>query len=293
MDIVITYVDGKDPLWLEDYRRNVDEAVNEKRFRDWGTLKYLLRGIQAYMPFVENVFLVVARDSQVPAWVDRSELKVVLHEDFVPSKFLPVFSCNPLEVYLHRINGLGDRFLYFNDDIFPLAPCSEEDFFKDGKARIGFNRQFFRFGMYRKICVNSWRMARKSAGLGTSMTYLRPQHTCAPMIRPVCAELFEKVRKEADLTAARKVRSSEDLNQYIYSDYQLLTGNATDKRQSCKHFSLGTSSLDRICSFIDNPTMSLACINDVNIPESLFMEMKESLVASFERRFPTKSRFEI
>ena len=55
MDAVITYVDGNDPVWKRDYEKTTNVPVMEKRFRDWGTLKYLLRGIETKMPFIRNV----------------------------------------------------------------------------------------------------------------------------------------------------------------------------------------------------------------------------------------------
>ena len=45
MDIVITYVNGLDPVWQQDYERYTNIPILEKRFRDWGTLRYLFRGI--------------------------------------------------------------------------------------------------------------------------------------------------------------------------------------------------------------------------------------------------------
>ena len=45
MDIVITYVNGLDPLWQQDYQQHTNTPILEKRFRDWGTLQYLFRGI--------------------------------------------------------------------------------------------------------------------------------------------------------------------------------------------------------------------------------------------------------
>ena len=80
MDIVITYVDGNDPIWKADYEKYTNVPVMQKRFRDWGTLKYLLRGIEVYMPFIRNVYLVVSHQSQVPSWADRDNLKIVLHK---------------------------------------------------------------------------------------------------------------------------------------------------------------------------------------------------------------------
>ena len=56
MDAVITYVNGLDPVWQSEYSKCVGmETFLEKRFRDWGTLKYLLRGICVNMPFIRNV----------------------------------------------------------------------------------------------------------------------------------------------------------------------------------------------------------------------------------------------
>ena len=48
---------------------------------------------------------------------------------FIPQKYLPTFSSFPIEVNLHRIKGLAERFVYFNDDMFLLKPVKRELFF--------------------------------------------------------------------------------------------------------------------------------------------------------------------
>ena len=106
MDAVITYVDGLDPLWAADYAAAIGHAPLAKRFRDWGTLPYLLRGIERFMPFVEKVHLVVARESQVPQWVS-DKVHVVLHADIMPAEVLPCFNSCTIEMFLHRIPGLS------------------------------------------------------------------------------------------------------------------------------------------------------------------------------------------
>ena len=78
VDIVITYVDGLDPVWQRDYEKYTNRPVLEKRFRDWGTLRYLFRGIAENMPFIRKVHLVVSHESQVPEWINREEVNVVL-----------------------------------------------------------------------------------------------------------------------------------------------------------------------------------------------------------------------
>ena len=177
MDVVITYVNGNDPVWKKDYEKYTNVPVMTKRFRDWGTLKYLLRGIETKMPFIRNVYLVVSHPSQVPEWADTSNLKIVLHSDIIPEEYLPVFNCNPIEMHLHRIEGLDEEYLYFNDDMFPVGDCKPEDFFRDGKAVIGYYRHFFASGMYKKICRNSDRLARKALGLKPSCFFTFKHHS--------------------------------------------------------------------------------------------------------------------
>ena len=291
MDAVITYVDGLDPCWRADYEKWVGKSILQKRFRDWGTLRYLLRGIEECMPFVSNVHLVVARESQIPAWADRDNLHIVLHSDFVPEEYLPTFNCNPLEMYLHRIPGLSDEFIYFNDDFFPLMPCSADDFFQDGKAVMKPSRCLFSPDMYKKLVKRSDRLARKAAGSDASITFLRPQHTCAPMLKESCDELFSLVEKDIIPTLTR-VRDASNLNQYLYSDYMYLKGRTITRKLSNKHFSLAAASVENICDFIEHPTRKIACINDVQMSDEKFQTIRKKLLASFEKRFPSRSRFE-
>ena len=81
----------------------------------------------------------VSHESQVPQWVDKNEVRVVLHKDFIPHDLLPTFNCNPIEMHLHNIEDLSEEYIYFNDDLFPVADSRQEDFYRDGKAVLGFS----------------------------------------------------------------------------------------------------------------------------------------------------------
>ena len=291
MDIVITYVNGLDPEWQKSYEKTTNTPILEKRFRDWGTLKYLMRGIEANMPFIRKVHLVVAQESQIPEWVNREKVNVVLHSDIIPEKHLPTFNCNPIEMHLHRIEGLDEEYLYFNDDIFPLKPCKPTDFFDNGQALLGMSRHLFAFDMFKKICRNSDRTARKALGLKPSLCFLRPQHVCTPMLKSVCEEVYEKVEEEiaASLTTTRE---SNNLNQYLFLDYMYLKGVLRNRRLSKKHFSLGIVSASKLRKFLEQPTHKLTCINDVQMGEEKFQSIQKVLAETFERILPQKSKYE-
>ncbi len=135
IDIVITWVDGSDPAWLEEkakYQQKKSGDVRANRYRDWDFLRYWFRAIEENAPWVRNIYFVTW--GHLPAWLntDHPKLKIVNHKDFIPAEYLPTFSCRPIEMNLHRIPGLSERFVYFNDDMFLLRKTEVTDFFKNG-----------------------------------------------------------------------------------------------------------------------------------------------------------------
>ena len=291
MDIVITYVDGRDPVWQRDYEKYTDVPVMAKRFRDWGTLKYLLRGVDTFMPFIRNVFLVVSHPSQVPEWIDTANVKVVLHKDIIPAEFCPTFNSTAIEMFLHKIEGLDERYLYFNDDMFPVAPCKETDFYRDGRAVLGMKRYILAAGLYKKHCRNSDRLARKALGMPHSMFFVRPQHICSPMLKSECEAAFSKVEDDV-LKSVSRLREPYNVNQYFFLDYMYHNGRLIPEKISNKHLSTAVASASKICAFIRKPDRLFCCINDVQMSEEKFVQMKDAILQAFEERLPAKSRFE-
>ncbi|MBQ5737130.1 MAG: hypothetical protein IIW97_05910 [Alistipes sp.] len=291
MDIVITYVDGLDPVWQKSYEQYTNTPILEKRFRDWGTLKYLFRGIEKNMPFIRKVHLVVSGETQVPAWVNRDEVDVVLHSDIIPQEYLPTFNCNPIEMHLHRIKDLDEEFLYFNDDMFPMKECKPTDFFRDGKGVIRVSYHLLALDMFKQICRNSTRAAREALGLRPTFYFMRPQHICSPMFKSECEELYDKVEPVIRNSISR-VRTGENLNQYLFLDYMYLKGKIINERISKKHFSVGVVSASKLRKFITQPTHKMACINDVQLTEERYEELRRVQIEAFEELFPKKSKFE-
>lgn len=291
MDVVITYVNGNDPVWKQDYEKYTNVPVMQKRFRDWGTLKYLLRSIEVNMPFIRNVYLVVSSHSQVPQWVNEQQLKIVLHSDIIPKQYLPTFNSNPIELHLHRIEGLDEEYLYFNDDLFAVAPCKPEDFFRDGKGVLGFSKHWIAAGMYKKICKNSDVLAREAAGLKSTISFMRPQHVCTPMIRSLCNEIYDKY-KERILSTMTRTRTAGNITQYLFLNYQLYKGRMVKERLSSKHCSVALASPDRVMSYILQPERNILCINDVRLSDERYELLRNVVHTSFEKVFPGKSRFE-
>ena len=293
MDAVITYVNGADPLWLEARakRGGADCSGMDYRFRDWGTLKYLLRGIERYMPFVSNVFLVVAdTPGQIPEWAS-ARLKTVRHRDIIPAGLLPTFNSCTIEMFLHRIEGLDERFIYFNDDMFPVGPCSPDDFFEKGGIVTGFSPHLLAANLYKRQCRVSSEMARRAAGRPPAPWFIRPQHTCSPMLKSVSEEVFG-LCSDRIIPLLTPFRSACNPNQYLFLDYLYFTGRARRRRMSSRMLSTALHSASSLSEDIRQPSSKIVCINDVNMEEAVFLEKRDAVLAAFEAILPEKSRFE-
>lgn len=138
IDIVVTWVDGSDPYWLNlkkqySSKKNEDSSfvAASNRYQDNGLLRYLFRGIEKFMPWVNNIFFVTF--GHLPKWlnVHNYKVKVIKHEDFIPKEYLPTFNSNTILLNLHRIKGLSEHFIFFNDDMFVIDYCKKTLFFKN------------------------------------------------------------------------------------------------------------------------------------------------------------------
>jgi hypothetical protein len=135
IDVVYTWVDGAASAAV--LRSVLDAArapllpgaASQNRYRSIGELRFSLRTLHLYAPWVQRVFLVT--DGSVPSWLnlDFPKLRLVTHaEIFENARALPTFNSHAIELNLHRIPGLAPAFLYFNDDVFLGQPVRQDDF---------------------------------------------------------------------------------------------------------------------------------------------------------------------
>src|SRR5690606_26869891 len=86
--------------------------------------------------WVRSVYVVTA--GQVPDWLRPDDrLRVVDHREILPAEALPTFNSQVIEAHLHRVDGLAEHFIYFNDDFFVARPLTKEHFFEpNGLIRV-------------------------------------------------------------------------------------------------------------------------------------------------------------
>lgn len=145
-DIVITFVDYNCIEWQKAYfnaKKTIHDplihtidSATKTRFVNHGELKFLLRSIALYMPWIRNIYIVVDDFLIIPDWI--TGIIIVRHTELFKDNqsCLPTFNSQAIETVIHRIPGISEPFIYFNDDMFVGRPIELNDLIQDSKIAV-------------------------------------------------------------------------------------------------------------------------------------------------------------
>ncbi|MBO5637303.1 MAG: Stealth CR1 domain-containing protein [Acidaminococcaceae bacterium] len=267
IDFVITWVDGNDPVWRAEKAKYQNKSIGDmrdNRYRDWDTLRYWFRGVERYAPWVNHVFFVTY--GHFPKWlnVDNPKLTIVNHRDYIPVEYLPTFSNRPIELNFHRIHGLSEHFVYFNDDMFLLKPVQKTDFFIKGlpcdsavqdviSARgvddsgnklmgeaiysvVLYNTAVINRNFNKKDVIRKNRSKWYSLKYGRNMiknlilsywnnfTGFKMVHYPYSYLKSTYEEVWRIEPEVLSLACSHKFRTATDVSQYVFSNWQMAKG---------------------------------------------------------------------
>lgn len=263
IDLVVPYVDSADPQWQELFNKynphvNQEGVDAPNRFRGNNDLfRFFFRCIEENMPWIRKIHLIVQSESQVPSWINKDEVHVVLHKDIIPEEFLPTFNSTTIEMFLWNIEGLSEKFLYANDDFYVLKHVFPGDFFVGDKVRFNYNTQEIQrcTGLYLHHTMNVVRVINNAEPQYGFVMY----HAFRPYIKSRMVECFTKHQKEI-LSRLSRFRDINNVNCYLFSYYDFVNGFSVSSNLKYTYCSLSNSTT---CSnIIDNTSCSLLAIND-------------------------------
>ena len=310
VDVVYTWVDGSDPEWQR--RRDAalreagqtplhDLAANDSRYTSHDELRYSLRSLEMYAPWVRQVFLVT--DDQVPCWldVDHPRLSVVHHRDLFGSRGrLPTFNSHAIESQLHHLDGLTENYLYLNDDVFFGRPV-EPDLFVHGNglAKVFFSSVKVGPGPARATDLPITSAAKNNRDLLMEKfgrtTLHKLQHAPYSLRRSVMHELEEVFPDAFEVTASAAFRSPSDVSvsAALGLAYAYLVGKAVPGRLRYLYADIAQADTpDRLAVLLARRDHDVFCLNDHD-SSGLTTGRQLDVVAGFlERYFPLRSSFE-
>lgn len=143
VDIVYTWVNGDDPehikarsLYTEDMANSHKTSSVTSRWASTDEIVESYNSIVKFLPWVRNIYVVVGLRQEIPKEL-KGKVQVVYHDQIIPSEYLPTFNSQVIELYLYKIEGLSEHFIYFNDDCFVGKPMDKLDFYDQlGRPRV-------------------------------------------------------------------------------------------------------------------------------------------------------------
>lgn len=351
IDFVVTWVDGRDPAWRaqraayaktnkgaqdepaqtnksaqgEPAKTCTDVDDREERYRDWGLFRYWFRCVETFAPWVRKIHLVTW--GHVPEWLNTSHpgLSIVRHEDYIPREFLPTFNSNVLELYLHRIPGLSEQFVYFNDDFYLTGAARPEDFFRNGRpcdmlalqpvvanpknpvmSRLYLNNSLVLCRYFNKrenMKKQPWAYFRPGYPLMyliynmielafPKFTGFYTVHGPMPFLKSTFSQVWEREGELLRHVSRNRFRSETDVTPYLFREWQKLSGNFCPRnlQHHFCYYEVGrdTRSLSEILS---RHRYRQICVNDGDVGENA-SKVREELENSFRKFLPEPSSYE-
>ncbi|MFE1272343.1 stealth conserved region 3 domain-containing protein [Streptomyces sp. NPDC058758] len=309
VDAVYTWVDGSDVNWLE--RKNAvlaslgivteDAATSAARFRNRDELRYSLRSLDMYAPWIRNIYLVT--DRQVPPWLDTSHprVRVVDHtEIFAGQGALPTYNSHAIESRLHHIEGLAEHFLYFNDDVFAARPLQPSLFFLgNGASKHFMSSNAIPMGpamegdeFSRIAAKNNRELIEGMFGQTLVNSFIHAPH---PLRRSVMADLETHFPEALTRTAHNQLRSPTDVSvaSSLHHYFGYHTGRSVPGRISSGFVNVGLSEqVKKLNVLLASRPNDVFCLNDFHDGDVSEDEQDATLAAFLPSYFPIASQFE-
>ena len=332
IDFVIPWVDGADPAWRAERtywsdREPCEPSLakwndGEQRYRDNGLLRYWFRGVEKFAPWVNRIHFVTW--GHLPSWLNTAhpKLHIVRHTDYIPEKWLPTFSSHCIELNIHRIKGLAEQFVYFNDDTYLVAPVSPKDFFRKGLPcdaaiispiqlrqngiRAEINDLYVINANFRKSKVLSshpfkWFSPCYGLSLVRTLTQLPYSlfsgfyihHGPVSYLKSTFEKVWDAVPGDLENACRHRFRHPSDINQWIMEYWQYCTGCFSPRSPGFSNVFEGVSEEQKAVRSIAKGQFRAVCLNDAqDLSAEDLVLTRERFEGAFRNILSSKSSYE-
>ena len=253
IDVVFTWVNNQDHQWKEKYKRYKNSTVDSEigryaqdpaRFQNHNELYYSVFSVRKFLPWVRKIYIVT--DQQSPEWyAPCDEIEIIDHQDIIDAKYLPTFNSHVIEAHLHKIDGLSENFIYFNDDVFVARFIDRSHFFRGNGIASNFVSSKSLFNLLLSGAVtptlsaslNSQKLLQRKFSIQPDSTLV---HTYIPLKKSTFKEVWEEYKVEIDKFLANKFRNNKDLNlaTFLVPWYMYLNQKSVITPEVCYYFNI-------------------------------------------------------
>ena len=328
IDFVITWVDGKDPIWQIEKNKYMNKSIQEfntnSRYRDWDNLQYWFRGVEKYAPWVNKIYFVTC--GHIPQWLntDNPKLQIVRHEEIIPQEYLPTFTSTVIELYLYKIKNLSEKFVYFNDDMFIINKVQPRDFFykeipcdaavinpiipqgkDDVVDHITLNcmdavnknfdvKQIMKKNFFKYINIKNGNENIRNFCLlpWPKVPSFKIRHIPNSFVKATFEDVWKKEKNILLKTSENKFRTKDDVSQYIFKFWQLGSAKFHPRKYNIGYYYEIDNNNIQLKNVIKTKKYKLLCINDAK--ENIdFDKVKDEIKRIFDIKLQEKSSYEL
>lgn len=227
---------------------------------------------------------------------------------------------------LHRIPGLSEHFVYFNDDTFMLRPFSSEDFFRGGLPCTNGSEVpielIGRPGVWQHAAVNDlgiinrhfpkreavrkhgkkyvdkryrWQDNVRTTALEKLypdyFTGFRNLHAPAAYRKQTFQEIWAAEPELLDDTSRDRFRTEKNVNQWLALWWQVASGQFAPRVIDNLVEGIREDNIDTLCDVIKGQKHEFICVNDPD-DVTAFERLSKQLQDAFACILPEKSSFE-
>ncbi|MCQ2247892.1 MAG: stealth family protein [Treponema sp.] len=319
IDAVYTWCDDSDPEFIRQRNevasslgiqlKNNKQTDFSRRYKNNDELKYSLRSIEKYAPWINHIFIVV--NNNAPKWLrENNRITIIHHTDIIPKSLLPTFNSNVIEQYLTEIPGLSDSFLFFNDDFFLNRKVGPKDFFdlQTNKPIVRLQKKKDYFGLnddWGYMVKNGYELIYKKYG------YFVAPRLCSHSVEAFSKSMLKEILQNHPETYRNNIspfRSKSDIQRTFWEIEKWLINDC-----QMKEVFITKSKVKKLMTFIfhlrNNYVYEFQANNNVKDFKNsirginhlhplticfndLTGEVAELAVKWFEKKFPKKSSFE-
>jgi hypothetical protein len=311
IDVVYTWVDGADPAWRSrrDAVRGLvtedlnHQSANESRYISRDELRYSLRSLHLYAPWVRHIWIVT--DEQTPAWLDTQHPRVSLvsHKElFAARGTLPTFNSHAIETQLHHIDPLSEHFLYFNDDVLLGRPVIPQLFFQaNGLTKLFPSRAKVDPGQVDVVADIPSTAAGKNnrelvqEAFGRSLTF-KMKHVPHALRRGILSEMDTRFADRVNRTARHQFRHPDDISMAssLYQHYAYLTGRAAIDTISYMYVDLAAADTPGLLRLaLAKRNFDVYCLNDTDTDPASMRRQEKVLREFLTAHYPVPAPWEL
>ena len=289
VDVVFTWVESTPEHTRRRLKfRETNNDTSNIRFENHDELKFAIRSIHNFAPWVRKIF-VICDDYQQPSW--SSSLEIIKHSQLygdLGEQCLPTFNSQSIECHLHKIQGLAEHFIYFNDDMFLGRKCNLRDFFNhSGQPLYTFNGILpgkSRSCQHEMAWSNNITILKHMKLWKQGLCIPRPSHHAVPMLKSSFSKAWLNPIIKPYLLITSKSRFRRQDNVYLIGLLVLLDMFAhrarVTSRRSQRYINITQNTLHNLQDILKYRPHQF-CLNDGTINKKVHAHVRQFLCSFF------------